>query len=149
MEDRNGFIKKVYGILAAQLTFTAAMTSLPFLFEGFRAFMNKTLVLVPLLAVLAIIVELAIICNKDLARRVPTNYICMGVFTFCEAYLVSFTASVYDPSVVLTAAFMTAAIVTGLSVYAWNTKTDFSVLGGAFYMISCGLLMFCLFAILF
>lgn len=111
--------------------------------------MHTATVLLPLMVILAIITECALICNKDLARRVPTNYICLGVFTLCEAYLVAFTASVYEPSIVLTAACMTAGAVIGLTYYAWTTKTDFTVMGGACFMIGASLMMFGLFAMIF
>lgn len=81
--DRNGFIKKVYGIVSAQLALTAVFTTLPLVSETIREFMYSSLFLLPIFGLAAIIVELVILCNKNLARQVPHNYICLGVFTFC------------------------------------------------------------------
>jgi FtsH-binding integral membrane protein len=122
---------------------------LPFLSSGYRAFMYNSPVLLILTSVLAIIIELAILCNKDLGRRVPTNYILLGTFTLCESYMVSFTASVYDPSIVVTAAFMTAGVVTGLTVYAYKSERDYTLCGGVMSMIFFALVTFCIFALIF
>lgn len=128
---------------------TALITMLPFLSSGYRNFMNNNAVLLPLVAVLAIIIELIILCNKDLGRRVPHNYILLGLFTLCESYMVSFTASVYEPSIVVTAAFMTAGVVIGLSIHAWRSDSDYTVMGGVMTMIFFALMTFCLFALIF
>ncbi len=63
--------------------------------------------------------------------------------------MVAQTASLYDPSIVVTAAFMTAAVVTGLSIHAWKTERDYSILGSVVYMIGFGMVMFALFAFIF
>lgn len=90
-----------------------------------------------------------IICNKRIARTVPQNYICLAIFTFCEAYMVAFITTVYDPVTVVAAAFMTAGVVTGLTVYAWTTKSDFTILGGTFALFASAILMFILFSLIF
>lgn len=73
----------------------------------------------------------------------------MFAFTFCEAYLVAFCcAAVKDPELVMSAAFMTAGIVCGLTLYAMTTKHDFSVLGGMLYVIGSAMLIFGLFSYL-
>ncbi len=59
---------------------------------------------------LMIVSEIAILCCK-VGRAPPYNYICLLVFTLCEAYMVSFIcASVNDPAIVLMAAIMTLGI---------------------------------------
>jgi FtsH-binding integral membrane protein len=127
------------------------MTTLPFMSTWIRDLMysNAGVALAPVFGIIAIIVELVIICNKQVARTVPQNYICLGIFTFCQAYMVAFIASVYDPVTVLAAAFMTAGVVSGLTVYAWTTKSDFTVLGGVFAMLSSALFMFMIFSFIF
>ena len=125
------------------------MTSLPFFSDGFRTFMYNNLFIVPFVSIIAIVVECAIICSKDVARKVPNNYICLGIFTFCEAYIVAFTASVYDPMIVLTAAIMTAGVVIALTIYAWKTKKDFTLMGSAMAILSVSLLMCLIFSLIF
>ena len=49
----------------------------------------------------------------------PNNYILLFTFTVAQAYIVGFLASQYDPVIVLEAAIMTAALVVGLTIFAW------------------------------
>ena len=44
---------------------------------------------------------------------------------------------------------MTAGVVVGLTIYAWKTKSDFTVLGGALAVFGFGLMMFAIFVMLF
>ena len=103
--------------------------------------MFENLPLVILTAIAAIVIELAILCNKSLARTVPTNYILLGAFTFCEGYLVAFQVSLYDPSVVFSAAIMTLGTVSGLTSYAWTTKHDFTMMRGVLSIIITAFIM--------
>lgn len=65
---------------------------------------------VPLLYVclgLTIVVSIALVCYQSVARSVPVNYILLGVFTFCEAYIVGMLCAFSKPKLVLMAAVLT------------------------------------------
>ena len=96
------------------------------------------------LLVLTIVIECVLLCCISTARKVPMNYILLGLFTLGEAYIVSFIASQYNPKIVMIAALMTTGITSGLTAYAYKTKTDFTVLGG---IMVCVGLAFCLFGL--
>ena len=140
MEDRNGFIKKVYGILTAQLIVTAEVCLIPYYSQEALNFMRETPSLMGLCVVAAIIIELALICNRTLARTVPINYYLLGAFTLCESYMVSFICTQYDPTIVLISAMITAGTVGGLTYYAWTTKEDYTVLRGMFSVLIAAIL---------
>ena len=98
----------------------------------------------------ALVISCALTCCSNLARQVPTNYILLFVFTFLEAYAVGSVCAIYqDGLLVLTAAFMTAGIVIGLTIYAIFTKTDFTVCGGALFVVGAAFIMFSLFSFMF
>ena len=65
-------------------------------------------------------------CCRTVARTVPNNYILCGLFTISEAYCVAFIGSFYDTDIVLTAMWMTALIVTVVTIFAVSTKADFT-----------------------
>jgi FtsH-binding integral membrane protein len=89
-------------------------------------------------------------CVRGIAKKVPHNYLLTAAFTFCEAYVVAFcVASVNDPMIVVTAAFMTAGIVVGLTIYAMTTKTDFTFCGGTLFVVGAAFIMFGLFSFMF
>jgi FtsH-binding integral membrane protein len=96
-----------------------------------------------------IVTSIALICCRGISRRVPMNYILLGVFTLCEAYLLAFIAATYEPEVVLSAAFSTAAITIAISLYAWKTKSDFTVCGPLFLLLGVTLCMTTLFLVIF
>ena len=99
--------------------------------------------------VLAIIVEIIILCNKKLARTVPTNYILLGIFTLCEGYIVAAVASLYQPGIVVASALLTAAAVLGLTLYAYFTKSDFTSGSGILAVLAGTLLMLGILTIFF
>ena len=94
--------------------------------------------------VLSIAIQCGIICVKKIARTVPTNYICLFVFTLIEAYIVAFTCAYYTPKSVAIAAFLTAGVTVALTIYALVSKTDFTMYGGAFYVVGSAFCMMCL-----
>jgi FtsH-binding integral membrane protein len=105
--------------------------------------------LIVLIAIAAVVIELVILCNQDLARKVPHNYALLATFTLCEAYIVAYISSSYDPTIVSLAMFMTVGMFSGLALYAWKTKSDFTVIGASFSIFIATLFMFMMFSILF
>ena len=71
------------------------------------------------------------------------------MFTFAEAYIVSFIASQYDPVIVLEAAFMTATLVVALTIYAYQTKVDFTLMGEFLLCICVAMCMAGIFLMIF
>jgi FtsH-binding integral membrane protein len=102
------------------------------------------------MAITAVVLSCCLVCIRPLARTVPINYGLLFAFTFCEAYVVAYScAAVDDPMIILTAAFMTAGMVVGLTVYAFLAKTDFTTFGGVLFVLGAAFCMFGLFSFLF
>jgi FtsH-binding integral membrane protein len=101
-------------------------------------------------AIAAIVLTCVLVCIPSVARAVPSNYILMFIFTFCEAWVVAYVcAAIGDAQTVLMAAFMTAGIVVGLTLYAITTKTDFTFCGGSIFIIAAAMIMFSILSIIF
>ena len=96
-----------------------------------------------------LVTSIALICCRGLSRSVPINYILLGIFTMCEAYLVGFIAANYEPEVVLAAAVSTAVITIGISVYAFTTKSDFTICGPFFLILGLTMCMTTMFILIF
>jgi FtsH-binding integral membrane protein len=146
-EVRLGFIKKVYGILSAQLFVTFLFCLLSMTSKSFNAFQFTHMGIFWFCLILVIVLPIVIVCFEGQMRKTPNNYIILFVFTFAESYLVSIVASIYSPQIVLMAAFMTCAICISLTVYAVTTKEDFTTQGGLLFVLGCGLLMFGIFTL--
>ena len=142
---RLGFIRKIYGILTIQISFTVFFCLLSVLSPGFKAFQIASPGLFWICLIGTIITSICLICFRSLSRNVPTNYILLGTFTFCEAYLVSFICGTTKANLVLMAAIMTCAVVISLTIYAFTTKTDFTMMGGTMFVLGCIMLLFGLF----
>ena len=93
--------------------------------------------------IISIIIEFTILCCREVARRVPTNYILLAMFTYCQAFVFAQITTAYQGESVLMAAGMTAGMTAGITGYAMTTKRDFTVCSSLFVTLSIGLL--CLF----
>mmetsp|Transcript_74279 Transcript_74279/g.192990 ORF Transcript_74279/g.192990 Transcript_74279/m.192990 type:complete len:242 (+) Transcript_74279:95-820(+) len=127
VEVRMGFVRKVYGILSAQLLLTVAIAT-PF------QYMSKQQVVAaqPLLIISCIVLVAtmcAMMCCAHALRTFPSNYIFLGVLTSAMGVLVGFTSAMYTWQSVVLSAGITVGIFIGMTVFAWTTKTDFTGYG--------------------
>ena len=139
LEERQGFIRKVYAILTSQLILTFGFV----LLVKSNETINNAVMDMWYLAMPAMFLQMAIWCTLacciKVARKVPTNYIMLGIFTLCWTFILGWICSYYPAEVVSMAAGFTAAITVTLTAYACFTKTDFTKLCGPFVCI--GLLL--------
>lgn len=146
---RLGFIRKVYGILSLQLILTTFMCLISMTCPTYAQFQHKNSWLIWVALIASIVIMLAICCIPGVAKTVPTNYVLLFAFTGCEGYIVSALCSTMNPKIVFLASSMTCAITLMLTYYACTTKTDFTLCGSVFFIASCCLLLFGLFAMFF
>ena len=137
--SRYGFVRKVYGILSIQLTATFLLCFIAINSVKFQHFLQHQMGLLFFTMAVTIIIPIVLVCNRQLARQVPANYITLGLFTFGESYMVAFSCIFYDPNIVCMAALLTMGITFSLTFYAMTTKTDLTYMGGLMFMFSVGL----------
>lgn len=118
------------GLLTLQLAITAAVTAVFCLSTPVKTFVwsNPWTFWTPFAASLALVLVLS--CSESARRSHPTNIIVLLLFTGCEAVLVGTISAMYDTQVVLLAAVMTVGITACLTLYALQTKRDFTAAGG-------------------
>lgn len=145
-EVRFGFIRKVYGILSAQLIFTCMFVFAVMNSESLqKSLLNGPLITTVFVLYFGTYCALAC-CGFD--KKVPVNYFLLAVFTGCVSFMVSFICLAYPPIIVFEAAVLTAAVVVGLTIYAFTTKNDFTICGPLFFILGMILLtgsLFCMF----
>merc|ERR1719491_139568 len=87
-EDRLGFVKKVYAILATQLTitfgFVAIVKTSPTLNQNLPLYTGWVIAAM----IIGITIQCALLCFKNVARKSPTNYILLSVFTICWTFMI-------------------------------------------------------------
>jgi len=132
---RLGFMKKVYGLLAVQLTITTIIGAVFMFTPGVKEFVqSKPMFLFP-----AFFLSIGLLIALHIKRKeAPINLILLAAFTVVEAYTVGVLVTFFDQGVVIQAFFLTAAVVIGLTAFTFQTKRDFSGLHAA---LSCGLMI--------
>lgn len=81
-------------------------------------------------------------CCEKFRRQTPHNYIALMVFTVAESFLVGVVSSIYSYKIVILAVLITAAIVIALTIFAFQTKIDFTVYNGLLFVLLMVLMLF-------
>lgn len=139
---RLGFIRKVYLILLTQILFTSLLIFLGLKYRKYRTFLTTHKYLLYISLITNLTSFYILIYSKTLQRKVPQNFILLSIFTLTEGFQISYITNLTDPKIVFMAAFLTALIVISLTIYAFTTKTDFTVMGGLIFILSFALLGF-------
>lgn len=146
---RMGFIRKVFLILAAQLVLTFGIVAVFTWSDPVAKFVSTHSGVLIVALVVNIVLLVALSCCPSVAQTFPTNYVCLFLFTLAEGYLVGAVASTYTTESVIMAVGITVVVTLGLSIYAWQTKVDFTGMGAALFAGAMCLLLFGIFAGLF
>ena len=123
------FVRKVYSILAVQLTITTLFIVLSQVSEPVNHFMIYSPGLSITCAVLSIVTCFMIVCC--FGRKHPTNLILLLIFTICESYMVAGLTAIYKDvgqgDAVMLAGLSTALVTIALTVYAMKTKVKMEI----------------------
>lgn len=136
---RHGFVQKVFGIVSVQLAVTAAVGGVVTAAGDSLAQTSPSTVLFLVCASLAIAVVLPGLFAfwPGLMRSSPTNYILLGLLTLAESVLVGIISIQYTQESVLIVLGITCLVAAGLTLFAFQTKYDFTGFGPYFF---CGCL---------
>ncbi|KAH8297126.1 hypothetical protein KR044_005196 [Drosophila immigrans] len=138
---RKGFIRKVYMILVIQLLFTCGVICIFLFHEPTKRFVFKNQELLIAAMLVNLVVLLSMACCETARRTYPTNFVCLGLFTFTMSLMLGAISSTLDASLVLMAVGFTAVLVIGLSIFAVQTKYDFTACGGVMIAVVICLLL--------
>lgn len=139
---RNGFIRKVYGILLCQLLATTLIGGLVVRNGRQLLHSNPSAVMTAVMAscILSLLLVGVFSCCPDVMRKTPGNYALLALLTVAESVMVGFACLQYTVSSVLLCLGLTAVVVLGLTIYALQTKNDLTT-GGPYLF--CCLLVLC------
>merc|ERR1711970_316897 len=159
---RRGFIRKVYAILMCQLTLTGVIIA-TFMFVGncsgpdgrcahgewsIKQYVRQNRWPYYTSMALMLVCLISMACCESVRRKTPTNFIFLTVFTACEGVMLGTVSTFYDVDAVLIAVGITAGVTFALTVFAFQTKIDFTACGGmlcallVIFMIAGVVLMF-------
>jgi len=143
---RLGFIRKVYSILCVQLTVTMAIIGV-FTMEKVKQYASGHPEMWIIALVLMLVSLISMACCQGVRRKTPHNFICLGVFTLAEGFLLGTVTSTYKADEVLMAVGVCAAITLALTIFAFQTKIDFTAMGGVLIAVLMVFILFGLIAI--
>lgn len=146
---RKGFIRKVYGILLTQIMFTMAIMAIFLYIPEVRDYSRENIWLWIVAFVLTFIILIVLACCEGVRRSFPLNMIFLGLFTLFEAFLLGTVAARYHADEVMYAAAITAVVVLGLTIFAFQTKWDFTMMGGMLFVLLLVLIVFGILAAIF
>ena len=112
-------MRKVYGLLAVQLTITTLIGAVCLFTPGVKELVQgNSWVLLP-----AFILSIGLLIALQIKRKeTPINLILLAAFTVVEAYTVGVLVTFFDQTVVIQAFFLTAAVVIGLTAFTFQVK---------------------------
>ncbi|KAI8464139.1 MAG: inhibitor of apoptosis-promoting Bax1-domain-containing protein [Monoraphidium minutum] len=130
---RHGFLRKVLGIVAAQLLLTAAIAAPILLAPGPRAWLAANTWAVALAGIVTFASLICLVCSEAARRSFPSNILLLGAFTAAQGVLVGVACAAYSTPSVLLAVLLAAGVCVALIGYALQTRYDFTAAGGMLY----------------
>ncbi|KAG8443157.1 hypothetical protein GDO86_011821 [Hymenochirus boettgeri] len=139
---RRAFIRKVYLTLAVQLAITVGLICMFIFWKALKHWVQNYPYIVYALCPALIILVLALACCQEIRRRVPYNFIFLGLFTVVEGCMLGTISALFEADAVMWAGGATIVVTLGLTIFALQTKWDFTVLSGSLCVFLLVLLSF-------
>mmetsp|Transcript_97066 Transcript_97066/g.118870 ORF Transcript_97066/g.118870 Transcript_97066/m.118870 type:complete len:253 (+) Transcript_97066:36-794(+) len=139
---RNGFVRKVFSILMVQLLITTVIAGGIVKYgEKLMRTNPSTVAILLWVSVFGTVALMCVFaCCPDVMRKSPTNYVLLLLYTLAESCLVGFIAVQYTAQSVLITFAITVVVVLALTIFACQTKYDFTGLLPYFFVASLCLL---------
>ncbi|XP_019386184.1 PREDICTED: protein lifeguard 2-like [Crocodylus porosus] len=127
----HAFVRKVHLILTVQLAVTAGIICTFFIY--WRRLKEWVLMnswfscpLFPAIFILAVVLS----CCDNAHRKFPLNFILLAIFTVLKGLMLGSTSALFDADAVMWAIGATTFLTLGLSIFAPQTKWDFTIATG-------------------
>jgi protein lifeguard len=141
INERHAFIKKVYLILIVMLSVTISISAIFMGVDSVKEWSNQheVALMVPCM-VFVFVFLFMMMCIPDCRYKSPHKWIVLSLFTLCISVLMGITTSHYDTNIVLLAFGATATITIALTIFAFQTKWDFTGAGPYLLAVLVGLI---------
>lgn len=147
---RKGFIKKVYSLLCVssfikikksiilqhsdiqqvQLSVSLGIIALFVYHEPTKVFVRQHPELMWISLAVLLVTMISLACCEGVRRKSPLNLIVLAIFTLAESFMLGVISSRYTGEEIFLAVGITAAVCLALTIFAFQTKIDFTVMGG-------------------
>ena len=141
---RKKFVSKVYSTLWIQLLFTSVYIGLcnqiPQLQKFLLSPIGINLMYVSIFSIL--LSSCCLFGYYEKLKITPYNYLYVFFFTIMMSYSLGLVGLMYNPQVLLLSGLSTTGIFSGLTIYAIQTKIDYTIYGNIGIIMLFGLLFF-------
>ncbi|XP_025198160.1 protein lifeguard 3-like, partial [Melanaphis sacchari] len=137
---RKNFLCKIYSIVMCQLLIAIAFISMATFHDPTRLLLKSYPSLSIITSIITLGILIALASSENLRRKSPYNYIFLFVITLALSFLLAVSVSRYYPRQVLSALILATIICFGLTIFALQTKIDFTVFG-SFLMVAVTILL--------
>jgi len=146
VDIRMAFIRKVYAILSVQIMATAIFSSVSFFSANFRNWIqsNQWMMWTAMIGSFAFL-----FLTMWKSKSYPTNLLFLTGFTLFEAYTIALVVSFYEVRIVIQALLLTLGIFVALTLFACQTKYDFTGFGPYLTVFLSGAIVFGFISIFF
>ncbi|XP_037308953.2 protein lifeguard 1 [Pungitius pungitius] len=141
---RRGFIRKVYLTLMLQLLVTVGIICAFLYWEALGKWTRANWWFSYAAMAMVIVLIVALSCCDNLRRQVPLNFIALGLFTIAEGLMLGAATVYFDAEAVLWAVGATALVSFALTLFAVQSKWDFTGLNGSLWVLMWTLFSFAL-----
>lgn len=141
---RRGFIRKVYLILMTQLLATVGIICAFLYWPALRTWTWQNYWFSYVMIAVVLVLAVSMSCCDSLRRRVPLNFIALGLFTVAEGLMLGAVAAYFEAEAVMWAVGATALVCLALSLFAFQTKWDFTMCNGSLWVLLWTLISFSL-----
>nr|WHU27576.1 NMDA receptor 2 [Matsumurasca onukii] len=139
---RMAFIRKVYGILMCQIAVTVSIISIFTFSNGTKLWVQNNPSIFWVAFIFMFVTLIVLTCCGEVRRKAPMNFVCLGIFTLAESFLLGVATSAYRKEEVFWAALFTLIVVLALTMFAFQTKIDFTAMGGILFVAVIILMIF-------
>jgi FtsH-binding integral membrane protein len=141
VNERHSFILRVYTILLFMLGLTISTCGLFMTSESVGNWVNKNVTPLTIFCIIFMFSTLLMIMCIPVCRYImPYNFMCLSLFTLSVSVLVGTVTVQYETNAVLLAFGATAIITISLTLFAFQTKIDFTGAGPYLLAILIGLI---------
>ncbi|CAA21183.1 hypothetical protein POMI540_4123 [Schizosaccharomyces pombe] len=128
---RMAFLRKVYAILTAQLFVTSLFGGIFYLHPAFSFWVQMH----PWFLILNFFISLVVLFGLIMKPySYPRNYIFLFLFTALEGLTLGTAITFFSARIILEAVFITLGVFVALTAFTFQSKWDFSRLGGFLYV---------------
>ncbi|XP_072250774.1 protein lifeguard 1 isoform X1 [Leuresthes tenuis] len=141
---RKGFIRKVYLTLMIQLLLTVGIICAFIYWNTLRKWVLDNYWFSYSMMSVTVVLILGLSCCDNIRRQVPLNFIALGLFTIAEGLMLGSVAVYFEAEAVMWAVGATAFVSFGMSLFAMQSKWDFTAGAGCIWALGWSLTSFAL-----